>query len=124
MKIKRPYYCKEKQCEICEDWYKCGSSNRHFRKPCKGNRKIEIRTEKCGNCNRKISKSNFKRHRKVCEKFNTKEKDTQILHLYTPGTIYEYIKIMEIKRKQIKEWLDDAKFESNISTQICDPEDW
>ncbi|PKY57012.1 hypothetical protein RhiirA4_428675 [Rhizophagus irregularis] len=124
MGTKTPYCRKEKQCEICEDWFKCGKSNSHFRKPCTGKGKMEVKTEKCRNCNREISKSNFKRHRKACEKLNIKEKDTQILRLYTPGTMYEYMKIMEIKRKQTKGWSNDTKFESNLPTQIHNPEDW
>lgn len=103
MKIKRSYYRKEKQCEIYRDLFKGGKSNSHFRRPCKGKGKKEVKTERCRNYDREILKSNFKRHRKACEKPNIKEKDTQILHLYTSGTMHEYMEIMKIRRRQIKD---------------------
>ena len=100
MKTKKSYNRKEKQCEICRDWFKGGKTNSHFRRPCKGKGKVEVKTERCKDCDREISKSNFERHRKACEKSNIEGKDTQILHLYTPGTMHEYIEIMKILKNK------------------------
>ncbi|CAB5347040.1 unnamed protein product [Rhizophagus irregularis] len=116
--VKNVVIIRKKQCEICVDWFKAGKSNSHFRRPCKGKGKMEVKIEKCKNCNREISKSNFKRHRKICEKFNIKEKDTQILHLYTLTIMHKYMKMMEIKRRQTKRWLKNIELESIPPTQM------
>ena len=63
---KRFHKRKEKQCEICKDWFKCGISNNHFRKECNGKGKINVKISKCKKCNRDISMSNLKRHEIVC----------------------------------------------------------
>src|SRR6266498_4621402 len=38
---------KERQCIVCLQWFKGGNSARHFREPCKGKRKKQVRTGKC-----------------------------------------------------------------------------
>ena len=57
---------KERQCIVCLQWFKGGKSARHFREPCKGKVKKQVKTTKCEKCKETISKSNMRKHEKVC----------------------------------------------------------
>src|SRR6266516_2250847 len=57
---------KERQCIVCLQWFKGGKSGRHFREPCKGKKKRQVKTVKRERCKETISKSNAETHIKMC----------------------------------------------------------
>src|SRR5437870_5176586 len=57
---------KERQCTECLQWFKGGKSARHFREPCKGKVKRQVKTTKCEKCKETISKSNMRKHEEIC----------------------------------------------------------
>ena len=57
---------KERQCIVCLQWFKGGRSARHFREPCKGKMKKQVKTTKCERCKETISKSNIRKHEEIC----------------------------------------------------------